>query len=196
VLVPLDFEQRYTAEERDWVLAHERAHVRRGDTLVNAVAAAWLCIFWFDPVMFWAMRLLRFDQDLACDATVLAAAGRQHRGRYAQALLKAQLAGEGASIPPVACHWRSIHPLRRRIAALRRPIAGRVRHRIGVLLVAGLIGSATLAARALEPVPQGAQPVASQVASSATPPARAVRKVCALSRRHAGERRAPPPHHT
>src|SRR5579883_3228782 len=62
VLVPLDFERRYTAEEREWVLAHERAHMRRGDTVVNAFAAAWLCVFWFDPVMFWAMRLLRFDQ--------------------------------------------------------------------------------------------------------------------------------------
>src|SRR6185437_15992977 len=91
VLVPLDFEQRYSAEEREFVLAHERAHMRRGDTLANALGAAWLCFFWFNPVMFWALRLLRFDQDLACDAAVLAAAGRSCRGRYAEALLKAQL---------------------------------------------------------------------------------------------------------
>lgn len=51
VLVPLDFEQRYNAEEREFVLAHERAHMRRGDTLVNAFGAAWLCVFWFNPVM-------------------------------------------------------------------------------------------------------------------------------------------------
>ena len=74
MLVPLDFEQRYSPEEREFVLAHEQAHMCRGDTVVNAVGAAWLCAFWFDPVMFWAMRLLRFDQDLACDAAVLAAA--------------------------------------------------------------------------------------------------------------------------
>lgn len=42
VLLPLDFEQRYTAEEREFVLAHEQAHMRRGDMAVNAVGAAWL----------------------------------------------------------------------------------------------------------------------------------------------------------
>lgn len=67
VLVPLDFEQRFTADERELVLAHERAHMRRGDAVVNAVGAGWLCVFWFNPVMYWARRLLRFDQDLACD---------------------------------------------------------------------------------------------------------------------------------
>ncbi|MDE2052238.1 MAG: hypothetical protein KGJ72_14600, partial [Gammaproteobacteria bacterium] len=107
VLVPLDFEVRYSAEERELVLAHERTHMRRGDTLVNAFGAAWLCVFWFNPLMYWAMRLLRFDQDLACDAAVLAAAGKGRRGRYAEALLKAQLAGEGALPLPLACHWRS-----------------------------------------------------------------------------------------
>ncbi len=151
VLVPLDFEQRYSAEEREFVLAHERAHVRRGDTLANAFGAAWLCIFWFNPVMFWAIRLLRLDQDLACDAAVLAAAGRGRRGRYAEALLKTQLAGEGGFPLPLACHWRSVHPLRQRIAALRGPIAGRIRHGIGTLCVATLVAAVSLGASAIQP---------------------------------------------
>lgn len=151
VLVPLDFEQRYSAEEREFVLAHERAHMRRGDTLANAFGAAWLCVFWFNPVMFWVVRLLRLDQDLACDAAVLAAAGRGRRGRYAEALLKTQLVGEGTVSLPLACHWRSVHPLRQRIAALRGPIAGRIRHGIGTLCVATLIAAVSLGASAIQP---------------------------------------------
>ena len=195
VLVPLDFEQRYGAEEREFVLAHERAHMRRGDTLVNAFGAAWLCVFWFNPVMFWAMRLMRFDQDLACDATVLAAAGKGCRGRYAEALLKAQLAGETTLPVPLACHWGSAHPLRQRIVVLKKPIAGRLRHAVGVLCVTALIASVSLAARAVPPALQVARPAAQSAATGALP-ARAVHasgKVCPLSlRRSAASHRAPP----
>jgi beta-lactamase regulating signal transducer with metallopeptidase domain len=167
VLVPLDFEQRYTAEEREFVLAHERAHMRRGDTLANALGAAWLCVFWFNPVMFWVMHLLRLDQDLACDAAVLAVAGRGRRGRYAETLLKAQLAGDGTLPVPLACHWRSAHPLRRRIAALRRPVLGRTRHGIGTLCAATLVAAMSLGAGAVQPCLRTARAVASNDATSA-----------------------------
>ena len=182
VLLPLDFEQRYTAEEREFVLAHERAHMRRGDMVVNAVGAAWLCVFWFNPAMFWAMHLLRFDQDLACDASVLAAAGRARRSRYAGALLKAQLSAEALPLP-LACHWRSVHPLRRRIAALRRPVAGRLRHRLGIMLVVTLVASAGLATSAVQPALQSAQVVASHAANAAAHSG----KVCPLTLRRARE---------
>lgn len=187
VLVPLDFEARYSAEEREFVLAHERAHMRRGDTLVNAFGTAWLCVFWFNPVMFWAMRLLRFDQDLACDAAVLSAAGSGRRGRYAETLLKAQLAGEGALPLPLACHWRSIHPLRRRIAALRSPVAGRMRHGIGIVCATVLVASVSLAAHALQPTAGVALRTASSAVTSAgagtAVPAHG--KVCPLTLRRA-----------
>lgn len=186
VLAPFDFEQRYTAEEREFVLAHERTHLHRGDMVVNAVGAAWLCIFWFNPVMFWAVRLLRFDQDLACDASVLAAAGKARRGRYAGALLKAQLFAQGRPLP-LACHWRSVHPLRRRIAALRRPVAGRWRHRVGIVLVATLVASAGLAASAVQPVLESMRPVSSHSTHGAASAgaAHAAAKVCPLSLRRA-----------
>lgn len=191
VLVPLDFEHRYSAEEREFVLAHERAHMRRGDTVVNAFGAAWLCVFWFNPVMFWAMRLLRFDQDLACDASVLAAAGKACHGRYAEALLKAQLAGEGTWFLPLACHWGSVHPLRQRIAALRRPVAGRLRHRFGILLVAMLVASAGLAASAVQPALHSARPAPSHAAKGTTSAAAAHSsgEGCPLARRRAALRR-------
>lgn len=191
VLVPLDFEQRFGVQERELVLAHERTHMRRGDTRVNAACTAWLCVFWFNPVMFWAMRLLRFDQDLACDAAVLALAGRGSRGRYAEALLKAQLAGEARLPLPLTCHWHSVHPLRRRIAALKRPAAGRIRHGVGIICVAMVVGSVCVAARAVEPAVRVAP---SSPSSAAASPARArlahsSNKVCPLTRHraHAGQ---------
>jgi beta-lactamase regulating signal transducer with metallopeptidase domain len=188
VLLPLDFEQCYNPEEREFVLAHERAHLRRGDTLVNAFGAAWLCVFWFNPMMFWGMRLLRFDQDLACDAAVLAAAGKGRRGRYAEALLKAQLAGEAGLHPPLVCHWHSVHPLRRRIAELRRPVVGRMRHGIGILCIATLVASVSLTARAVQPTLHGAPPAATNARSASG--AHASGKVCPLTLRRNARIRA------
>ena len=92
-VLPPDFDTRYGPHEQAMVLAHEHAHLRRRDPLANAVAHVWLCLTWFNPLMYWALRLFQFDQELACDASVLALPGSSPR-RYADALLKTQLAAD------------------------------------------------------------------------------------------------------
>jgi beta-lactamase regulating signal transducer with metallopeptidase domain len=151
VILPADFEKRYTRDERALVLAHERAHVRRGDALTNAIATGWLCLSWFNPLMHWAIGWFRFDQELACDALVLASTGTARR-RYADALLKTQLAADSvAAAVPAGCHWQSTHPLTQRIAALKRPLPGAVRRALGTALVCTLISSGSYAAWAVRP---------------------------------------------
>jgi bla regulator protein blaR1 len=151
VVIPPDFESRYTTDERALVLAHERAHVQRGDALTNAVATGWLCLSWFNPLMHWAVGRFRFDQELACDALVLAATGTARR-RYADALLKTQLVADSFKITvPAGCHWQSTHPLTQRIAALKRPLPGVVARWLGTALVLTLISSGSYAAWAVRP---------------------------------------------
>lgn len=144
IVVPADFSVRYNADERALILAHERMHLRRGDLHANLLAALMLCVGWFNPLMHLGWRAFRLDQELACDAAVLA----QHPGKrrsYATAMLKTQLGGD---FTPLACHWAASHPLAHRIAALRgSPIAaGRARWRVAmVLLLATTISTATWA---------------------------------------------------
>jgi bla regulator protein blaR1 len=145
VVLPADFETRYTRDERALVLAHERAHLRRGDALANAVASGCLCLSWFNPLMYWAVGQFRFDQELACDASVLAATGAARR-HYADALLKAQLAADSTRFVPAGCAWQSSHGLKRRIAVLKRPLPGYMRRAAGVLLAFGCIGSGSYVA--------------------------------------------------
>jgi beta-lactamase regulating signal transducer with metallopeptidase domain len=157
VVVPADFESRYTEEERNFVIAHERAHQQRGDALANALATGWLCLCWFHPLMYWAVERFRFDQELACDATVLQST-RGPRRRYAHALLKTQLADGAADIvasaAPFGAQWQSAHPLRERIRALTRPLPGSLRHAAGVVLALGLIGGGTYSTWAVQVVPK------------------------------------------
>jgi beta-lactamase regulating signal transducer with metallopeptidase domain len=114
IIVPLDFDTRYNAEEQALILAHERAHRERGDILANAIASGCLCVFWFNPLMYWAAFRLRADQDLACDASVLRSSSAGPL-RYAHLLLKAQLADGPPLHAPMTCQWLSAHPLRERI---------------------------------------------------------------------------------
>ena len=140
IVVPADFEQRYDPQQRELVLAHERVHLRRGDLPMNALACAMRCVFWFNPLVHLAAAKLRLDQELACDAAVLARHPRAGRA-YATALLNTQLADLGL---PVGCAWQSSHPLTWRISMLKKPLPGSARLMLGAGL-AVLASSATAA---------------------------------------------------
>lgn len=144
IALPADFELRYDATECELVLAHERMHVARGDGLANAVLAALRCAFWFDPVLHFAARRFRFDQELACDAAVLRDRPGARRA-YAEAIFKTQLAVPGL---PVGCHWQSSRPLKERILMLKKDRATRTR--LGGAATALFIGLVTLSSYATQ----------------------------------------------
>lgn len=150
IIVPLDFDTRYDSEEQALILAHERAHRQRGDILANAIASGWLCVFWFNPLMYWAAIRLRVDQDLACDASVLCKSSAGPL-RYAQLLLKAQLADGPSLHLPMTCQWLSAHPLKERIVMLRHSYPGSARRRFGIALTAAVILAGTGLAWAAHP---------------------------------------------
>jgi beta-lactamase regulating signal transducer with metallopeptidase domain len=122
IVLPHDFDRRYTPHERELVLAHERTHLRRGDAQVNALVVLIRCVNWFNPLIHFAASRFRFDQELACDALVIARFPSARRP-YADALLKVQLMQEvQRELPlPAGCYWPSSHPLKERIAMLKLP---------------------------------------------------------------------------
>ena len=74
-------------EQREMVLQHERAHLRRGDWLVKLLAHAILCLHWFNPLVWLAFRLLCRDIEIACDERVVRQLGEDRRGDYSRTLL-------------------------------------------------------------------------------------------------------------
>ncbi|RYG38327.1 MAG: hypothetical protein EON93_02220 [Burkholderiales bacterium] len=149
VVLPSDFEARFSCDEQRLVLEHEQTHCRAGDQLINLGAAILRCICWFNPLMHVAVRYLRLDQELACDAAVIARRP-QSRRTYAEAMLKAQFS---ASAAPIACYWptRSAALLKQRITALQDETPGRAKRIAGASLLA-LVGVTTSAgAWAIQP---------------------------------------------
>jgi len=157
IVIPSDFKQLFDAQARALVLAHERVHLARGDAGVNALAAALQCVAWFNPLVHLGVRLMQVDQEIACDAAVVAR-HPQARRIYAETLLGALLLSRPA---PLACHWPATgqHPLMERVAMLNASSVTPLRKAVGAALVGGLtllgVGAvASLSACATKPAEQ------------------------------------------
>ncbi|MFC6841907.1 TonB family protein [Xanthomonas theicola] len=148
VVVPMDFAPRYRAAQSELVLARECMHIARGDTRCNLLLAALRCVHWFDPLLHWAAARFRFDQELACDAAVLARHPGSRRS-YAEAMLQTQL---DAIALPVGCHWQAGRTLRHRIGMLQRPAVRGRRRRAGIVLATTTAVCGGVAAWPLQPL--------------------------------------------
>ena len=151
IVLPSDFQSRYTPDEQRLVIAHEQLHIERGDIPAQALATLLRCVFWFHPLVHFAAARFRFDQELACDASVVARFPAARRS-YGDAMLKTQLAGFGL---PVGCHWQSSHPLKERISMLKQSLPGPRRRGIASALILALAAATSFAAWAAQPAAPG-----------------------------------------
>jgi beta-lactamase regulating signal transducer with metallopeptidase domain len=149
IIMPADADRRFAPEERAIIRAHERAHIDRKDHRTNGWIALAQCLSWFNPLIHLAAREARIDQELACDATGLARLPGQRR-RYAETLLKTQLASESA---PLGCHWVGArkHPLEVRIKTLALPAVSDGRRDLGLGALAMALALAAYAVWAAQP---------------------------------------------
>jgi beta-lactamase regulating signal transducer with metallopeptidase domain len=136
IVVPFDFLSRYRLAEQELALAHEWIHHRRGDLWWNVVALVLLGLNWFNPIAWIAFRAFRADQELACDARVLAGAPETLRHAYGLALVKS------ASRPGLiaACPLNHSDQLKRRLKMMKSHRASTLRSLAGGLVVAGTFG--------------------------------------------------------
>ena len=162
IVLPVDFESRLGTDAATLVLAHERAHLARGDTRANLMAVALRCLQWFNPLLHWAESRFRLDQELACDAVVLARHPSARRC-YAGAMLNVQLAVPGL---PVGCHWQSSQSLKERILMLKKSEPRGRRRRIGAVAVCVLVSATSYGAWAFRPADTAA--VAATASSQAS----------------------------
>ncbi|WP_339912224.1 M56 family metallopeptidase [Symmachiella dynata] len=74
ILLPAAW-RSWTPPERRAVLAHEIAHIRRGDFLTYVIAQIGLVLHYYNPLVHWLAGRLRLEQELAADASAAALAG-------------------------------------------------------------------------------------------------------------------------
>ena len=79
------------AESEKYIIAHERAHIRRFDHVTKIVAFAALALHWFNPAVWLAFVLFCRDIEYACDEKVVRTLSPEERKKYASALLFASV---------------------------------------------------------------------------------------------------------
>ncbi|MFH2001749.1 MAG: M56 family metallopeptidase [Planctomycetota bacterium] len=67
ILLPAYALTGLSAQQLRVVLAHELAHVRRGDYLVNLVQAVFESLFFYHPAVWWISNRLRTEREYCCD---------------------------------------------------------------------------------------------------------------------------------
>ncbi len=77
-----------SAENRNHIIAHEKAHLKRKDHLIKPIAFLILSVYWFNPLMWVAYVLLCRDIELACDEKAVKDFETEKRREYSLALLE------------------------------------------------------------------------------------------------------------
>ena len=95
ILLPVGLSTGLTALELDSLLAHELAHVRRRDCLVNLVQALAETVLFYHPAVWWVSRRIRVERENACDDLAVAAIGND-AAAYARALVALEERREAA----------------------------------------------------------------------------------------------------
>jgi beta-lactamase regulating signal transducer with metallopeptidase domain len=141
LLLPVDLWTRLSAEQQDTLLAHELAHLCRGDHWIRRLEFLVLGLYWWHPVVWWARRRLQEAEEECCDARVVAVLPSA-ASAYASALLEtvtflsqtrtaALLGASGAGQVPL---------LKRRLTMIMTANPSRKSSRIGFWIAFGLGG--------------------------------------------------------
>lgn len=77
----------YDANKLNFILMHEKAHIKRKDNFIRLLALIVVCFHWFNPFAWLMLKLLYSDIELACDESVLSKCDEAERKEYAYTLL-------------------------------------------------------------------------------------------------------------
>lgn len=85
----------------DYVVAHERTHLRRRDHWWKPLGFLILTVYWFNPLVWAAYVLLCRDIELACDEQVIRQLGIGSKAAYSQALLNCSVSRSSIAACPL-----------------------------------------------------------------------------------------------
>jgi beta-lactamase regulating signal transducer with metallopeptidase domain/peptidoglycan/xylan/chitin deacetylase (PgdA/CDA1 family) len=151
ILIPASALTGLSPEQLEAVLAHELAHVRRHDYLVNLLQTVAETLLFYHPAARWVSRRVRAEREHACDDVAVRATGDVLL--YARSLAQMeQLRRERGETPALAlaANGGSLMQRIQRLVQVRTHAGGRSPMVAGALLVVMLCG-ALVGARAVLP---------------------------------------------
>jgi beta-lactamase regulating signal transducer with metallopeptidase domain len=151
LLLPAGLLDQLDEDAVSTLIAHELAHLRRGDHRVRLVEFLAVGLFWWHPVVWVARRALREAEEQCCDAWVVSALPGASK-TYATAILETlDFLSAAPAAPPLACGIGHVSDLKRRLTMIMRGATPRAlcwREGLAVLGLAALLPLLPTLARA------------------------------------------------
>lgn len=112
----------------EYVLLHERCHIKRHDYIVKMVSFVLLCIHWFNPLIWLAFHLMGKDMEMSCDEMVVEKMNVKHdtdkskiNKDYSYALLSCASAGRFPAPGPLCFGDISVKGRIKNVLNYRKP---------------------------------------------------------------------------
>ncbi len=151
ILLPASTLSGLSPLQLELILAHELAHLRRGDYWVNLFQILLETLLFYHPAVWWVSRCVREDRELCCDDLAVAVCG--NRLAYAQALTALEELRQPPANVALAASGGSLMARVKHILGLpteTTPSAGR-RVAGGALIALGLLAIAASVVMMLAP---------------------------------------------
>ena len=119
------------------VLAHESTHYRHRDHWWALARCLCLCLYWFDPLVWWAAALSRQDCELACDAGAIRRLGEAERIPYGRTLVDMIAAGRCSLMQTATTMTGGRRRVRQRVRLIARKPKTAIAVALALVLVLG-----------------------------------------------------------
>lgn len=107
--------------DMEYIIAHENAHLKRGDHIWKILGFIILSIYWFHPLLWVAYVLFCRDIEFACDERVLKEQGYDIKKPYAEALIHCSFSPRKITACPLAFGEVCVKKRIERILRYRKP---------------------------------------------------------------------------
>lgn len=85
--LPIHIISNYNTNEIRYILLHELQHYKHKDILVNYIINIFSVLYWFNPFVWYAIRNIKNDREVACDTSVLTMLEENEYKNYGNTLI-------------------------------------------------------------------------------------------------------------
>lgn len=110
-----------SSQDAEYIIAHEKAHLKRHDHWLKPLAFLILSVHWFNPVIWAAYLLLCKDIELACDEKVIKDMGAEIKKPYSNAIINCSTPRRMISACPLAFGEASVKSRVKSVLNYKKP---------------------------------------------------------------------------
>ncbi len=108
--------------EREYIISHEKHHIKRFDHITRALAFVSLALHWYNPFVWLAFHLSAKDMEMSCDEAVIKSLDKQLRANYSESLLRFSTGKRLKVITPLAFSESDTKSRVKNIVRYKKPI--------------------------------------------------------------------------